>query len=61
MKRNVREHLVLEGQNIRCKHCGAMEQMRVPAPLTDWIKQGEAFIGRHKDCKPRNYEEVANI
>lgn len=56
MKKKDHDHLVLQGQHMHCRHCGAMEQVKVPALLKDWIKQGDNFIGRHKDCKQRAYE-----
>lgn len=35
----------------RCTRCGAKRPMHLPAAITDWIKQGEAFTESHKFCK----------
>jgi hypothetical protein len=35
-----------------CEHCGKRRPVHLPAPIDDFLKQGEAFAISHKRCKP---------
>ena len=34
-----------------CKNCGDRRQLHLPAEISDFIKQGEAFAESHRYCK----------
>lgn len=54
----VADHCKFDGRFINCRHCLAMEQIRVPALARETVKQFSDFIGRHKGCKPNTTKTV---
>lgn len=56
MKKQKAEHLVQQGEHMRCRHCGALEKTKTPAYLQNWEKQIRDFIERHKGCTQTKYE-----
>ena len=40
-------------QCVRCERCGAEEQLKLPAPVSAFLKRNEAFAIEHQRCLPK--------
>ena len=36
----------------KCLRCGETREAHIPASITGFVKQGEAFMEDHKNCQP---------
>jgi len=45
-------------QRMECQHCGFSEAIKMPAPLDAILGKMDAFMDKHKDCKPPQAEAV---
>jgi hypothetical protein len=46
------EHLTVEGSQMKCAHCGYIEQLKIPQTMDDFITQMERFDLNHDQCMP---------
>lgn len=50
------DHVVMrtssEGLDFACVHCSAKVSFRIPVSVGDFAALGEAFVQRHRACRP---------
>jgi hypothetical protein len=51
-KRTGTEHVVLQGSDFFCSHCGDRYTMNMPAPISLMVAACDAFAKDHRDCRP---------
>lgn len=39
--------------NMRCEHCGKIEKVPLPMPISSFVKWSEYFGDKHKFCKAK--------
>lgn len=51
------KHIILDyskqPNELKCIFCGKTRVVHLPAPIDDFVKQGEAFAESHKYCKEK--------
>jgi hypothetical protein len=41
------------GETIRCTRCGAEVQIKLPAPISEWVRAVNRFERDHRNCQER--------
>ncbi len=44
------DHVVIEGDALKCRKCQAREDLKLPVSATDLLEQLDTFIEAHKGC-----------
>ena len=56
------DHCVLDfaqqPQVLRCRECGHTEPVQLPMPISELVGLTDAFMARHRACRPRRKLEV---
>lgn len=52
------DHVVMSGQSMLCKHCRETSTVKLPTPITEFVRKTEAFITLHQDCQPSPTKET---
>lgn len=46
------DHVVLQGEEMVCLHCGRRQRMAFPIDLAVFAAAGKAYSAKHRHCKP---------
>lgn len=55
-KRKEPEHVVMDGDTMRCKNCGRSYRPRLPIECRLFVDLLDSFVKHHRQCKPQTKE-----
>lgn len=45
------DHIIIEGNTMRCTHCGFKQQIKMPTAIDNLLQQMDQFTAAHKHCQ----------